>query len=100
MLFFLTGERHVLRLLPLLLGIFAGVYLYDFVFIRDVLLVELIACFLFSTEAFVVLSGWCGITTCSRKYQSYTCINDYNKYSLLSITWACQGVDALTFVSY
>jgi hypothetical protein len=82
MLFFITGEGCVLRLLPLLLGIFAGVYLYDFVFIRDVLLVEVIACFLLSTQSppsFCRSSGWCGITTCSRKYQSYTCINDYNK---------------------
>jgi hypothetical protein len=56
MLLFLTGEGRVLRFVPLLLGIFWSI-LYDFVFIRDVLLAELIAFFYFPPQSppFVVL---------------------------------------------
>jgi hypothetical protein len=75
MSFFLTDEGYVLRLLPLLLGIFPGVYLYDFVFIRGCRAYSLFFILHPKPPHFVVLLAG------------------------VNITWACQGFDALTFAS-
>jgi hypothetical protein len=68
MLFFLTGEGRVLRLVLLPFGIFWCLFVRLSVYSRRVL-VELRAFLLFTTPL------------------------------LLYITWACRGVDALTFAS-